>query len=233
MNITETFNQLFQIQDLTGTFSVADVTISLILSFMLGALITLLYKKTHKGTSYTQSYAQTLVITSMVISLIMLIVGSNIARAFSLVGALSIIRFRNAIKETRDVGFIFFVMAIGMAVGTKFYLLAVIATAVISLAILMMYKFDWYSRPTISQILKIQVKDNVNFDKLFDDIFLKYTSMSDLISVDSIKGGTATELVYNVQIKKNINKQEFISNIKKLNDGLTVNLLAGYNAVDL
>jgi len=67
-------------------------------------------------------------------------------RVFSMVGALSIIRFRNAVKETRDVGFIFFTMAIGMAVGTKFYLLAVAGAVVISLMIVVMMRLDWFSR---------------------------------------------------------------------------------------
>jgi uncharacterized membrane protein YhiD involved in acid resistance len=87
----------------------------------------------------------------MVVALVMLIVGSNIARAFSLVGALSIIRFRNAVKESRDVGFIFLTMAIGMAVGTRFYLLAGIAAAVISLVILVMTRFNWLAREIASQ----------------------------------------------------------------------------------
>jgi len=225
--------QWLKVQDLTGTFSLADIAVSLVLSFILSALIGLLYKKTHKGTSYTQSYVQTLVITCMVITIIMLVVGSNIARAFSLVGALSIIRFRNAIKETRDVGFIFFTMAIGMAIGTKFYLLAIVATVVIGLVILIMSKFNWYARPISSQILKIQLPNDINFDKLFDNIFVKYTEISDLISVDSFRGGSLTELVYNIQLKKRADKQEFISAIKKLNNNLAVSLLTGYNAVDL
>lgn len=229
----EALQQLLQIQDLTGTFSVTDVALGLTLSFILSALIGLLYQKTHKGTSYTQSYVHTLVITCMVVTIIMLIVGSNIARAFTLVGALSIIRFRNAIKETRDVGFIFFTMAIGMATGTKFYLLAIIATTVISLAILIMSRFNWYARPAVSQILKIQLKNDVNFEKLFDNLFVRFTDMSDLISVDTVRAGSLTELVYNIQLKKKTNKQEFISDVKKLNDNQTVNLLTGYNAVDL
>ena len=81
----------------------------------------------------------------MVVSIIMLIVGANIARAFSLVGALSIIRFRNAIKETRDVGFVFFAMAIGMATGTKFYLLAIVAAVIISLVILLLTELVYSS----------------------------------------------------------------------------------------
>ena len=94
-------------EDLTGTFSVADITMAMVLSFVLCAIVGLTYRMTHRGISYSQSYVQTLVLMGMVVSLVMLIVGSNIARAFALVGALSIIRFRNAIKETRDVGFIF------------------------------------------------------------------------------------------------------------------------------
>lgn len=229
----EQLEQLLQIQDLTGTFSIADLTIGLLLSFVLSASVGFLYQKTHKGTSYTQSYVQTLVITCMVVTIIMLIVGSNIARAFTLVGALSIIRFRNAIKETRDVGFIFFTMAIGMATGTKFYGLAVIATVIISLVILLMTRLDWFARPSTSQILKIQIGDDVDFDKLFDSVFVKYADMSDLISVDSVRAGSLTELVYNIRLKKRANIQNFISAVKQLNGNLTVNLLTGYNAVDL
>ena len=92
----------FNVQDLSGTFSVGDIAIALSLSFVLSAMIGWVYRMTHRNISYSQSYVQTLVILGMIISLIMLVVGSNIARAFALVGALSVIRFRNAIKETRD-----------------------------------------------------------------------------------------------------------------------------------
>ena len=91
----------------------------------------------------------------MLISLIMLVVGSNIARAFALVGALSVVRFRNAIKETRDVGFIFLVMAIGMAAGTRFFLLAVVATVAICLVIVVMYRFNWFASTCSGQVVKV------------------------------------------------------------------------------
>jgi len=232
-NLNETLQNLFNIQDLTGTFSVTDVVLGLTLSFVLTAIIGKIYQKTHKGTSYTQSYVHTLILMGMIVTVIMLIVGSNIARAFSLVGALSIIRFRNAVKETRDVGFIFFAMAIGMAMGTKFYLLGVIATMLIGLVIVIMYKFNWYARPTVSQILKIRLNNDVDFETLFDDTFVKFTDSSDLISVDSVRSGMLTELVYTVTLKKKVKKQEFISAVKKLNGNLDVSLLTGYNSTDL
>ncbi|MCL4268746.1 MAG: DUF4956 domain-containing protein, partial [Anaerolineales bacterium] len=155
------------------------------------------------------------------------------ARAFSLVGALSIIRFRNAVKETRDVGFIFFTMAIGMAVGTKFYLLAVAGAVVISLMILVMMRFDWFARDMASQILRVQVPNGVPFDTLFDAPFVKYTHTSELISVDTIQSGTLTELTYSIGLKKSNRVQEFIAELRRLNGNNKVTLIAGYNSTDL
>ncbi len=225
--------QQLSFQDLSGTFTVADVVIAIILSFILTAIIAYVYQKTHKGTSYTQSFVHTLILMGMVVSLIMLIVGSNIARAFSLVGALSIIRFRNAVKETRDVGFIFFAMAIGMATGTRFYLLAIIATMIISLIILMMSKFNWYAQTARNQVLKIHIANNQDFDSIFDASFVKFTDLAELISIDSVRSGMLTELVYSISLKKNVKTQEFLATIKNLNGNQKVSLITGYNTTDL
>jgi uncharacterized membrane protein YhiD involved in acid resistance len=224
---------IFNFQDLTGVFSVTDVVISLLLSFVLCAMIGWVYQITHRGTSYTQSYVHTLVLNGMIVAIVMLIIGSNIARAFALVGALSIIRFRNAVKETRDVGFIFFTMAIGMAIGTKFYLLAVIAAILISLVILVMTRFNWYARRVVNQILKIQVPNDAPFDTLFDTLFVQFTSSSELISVDSVHSGMLTELTYSIGIKKQNKIQEFLTEIKRINGNNRVTLIAGYNNTDL
>jgi len=219
--------------DLTGVFSVTDVIIALLLSFVLCSAIGWVYQITHRGASYTQSFVHTLVLNGMIVSVVMLVIGSNIARAFALVGSLSIIRFRNAVKETRDVGFIFFTMAIGMAIGTKFYLLAVIAAVVISLIILIMTRFNWFARRAVSQILKVQVSNDAAYDTLFDRIFLEYTSTSELISVDTVHRGMLTELTYSVGLKRQGKIQEFLSEIRKLNGNNQVTLIAGYNSTDL
>lgn len=224
---------IFNFQDLSGEFSVLDIVIVMTLSFVLSAFIGWVYKITHRGTSYTQSFVFTLVINGMVVALVMMIVGSNIARAFSLVGALSIIRFRNAVKETRDVGFIFFVMAIGMAIGTKFYLLAVAGAVVISLMIVIMMRFDWFARDMASQILRIQVPSSLPFDALFDKPFVKYTHTSELISVDTIQNGAMTELTYSIGLRKSNRVNDFLSELRGLNGGNKITLIAGYNSTDL
>ena len=224
---------LFQFEDLTGTFTVADVVLSVTLSFVLTAIVGWTYMRTHKGASYTQSYVQTLVLMGMVVSMIMLVVGSNIARAFSLVGALSIIRFRNAIKETRDVGFVFFAMAIGMATGTRFYLLAVIATIVISAVVFVMTRFDWYARSVVSQILKIQLPNDTPFEELLDPVLIHFTDASELVSVDSVRGGLLTEVVYAVTLKRSVSRQQLLDEMRRINQNQRVTLLTGYGSADL
>lgn len=222
-----------EIQDLTSEFTVIDVVMVLALSFALSAFIGWIYKITHRGTSYTQSFVFTLVLNGMVVAVVMMIVGSNIARAFSLVGALSIIRFRNAVKETRDVGFIFFTMATGMAVGTRFYTLAAIATVVISLAILLMIRLNWYGREMSSQILRIQVPNSTPFDTLFDRVFLKYTHSSELIAADSVHNGMLTELTYSIGLRHANQVQQFLAEVQNLSGNNKVTLIAGYNGTDL
>ena len=229
----EALSALLSFEDLTGTFSITDVVLAITLSFVLTSFIGWVYKITHKGASYTQSYVHTLVLMGMVVAVVMLIVGSNIARAFSLVGALSIIRFRNAVKETRDVGFIFFAMAIGMVTGTRFYALAVIATVIIALLILIMNRLDFYKKDISSKILKVQVSNKMDYEGKFDKAFGKYTNISDLISIDSVRGGMLTELIYSVDLKKRASTKDFLADVKKVNGNHKVTLITGYNTTDL
>jgi uncharacterized membrane protein YhiD involved in acid resistance len=224
---------ILSITDLTSEFTIMDMVLVMALSFVLSAFIGWIYKTTHRGTSYTQSFVFTLVLNGIVVALVMLIIGSDIARAFSLVGALSIIRFRNAVKETRDVGFIFFTMAIGMAVGTRFYLLAVAGTVFVSLVILLMTRNNWFARDMTSHVLHIEVPYGVRFENLFDKALAKYTSSSELISADSVQSGMLTELTYSVGLKKASQVQELLTEIGSLNGNNRVTLVAGYSGTDL
>jgi hypothetical protein len=221
------------VQDLTGTFSVTDIVIALSLSFVLSTIIGLVYRATHRNVSYSQSYVQTLVILGMLISLIMLVVGSNIARAFALVGALSVVRFRNAIKETRDVGFIFLVMAIGMAAGTRFYTLAAVATAAICLVIWAMYRFNWFRLSVQRQVVKVQVPPEGDYTAAISDVLIRHTTEFELVSLESIRGGALTELMYTVRLKKGSEPGDLITALGALTAGQRVTVLTGYDQTDL
>ena len=220
-------------QDATDVFSVADIVLVTVLSFLLALVIARVYQLTYKGVSYTQSYVHTLIMMAMIVAIIMLVIGSNIARAFSLVGALSIVRFRNAVKDTRDVGYIFFAMAIGMACGTRFYLLAVIATLIICFILWGMSTLNMFAREMREQILKIRLPGDMRYERLFDAVFNRYLNRFSLIAIETVQAGTLTELVYGVELKKQSDAQAFMNDLRQLNDNNKVALITGYNEVDL
>lgn len=202
----------------TNVFNTVDVLIILVLSTILCFIAALTYKYTHEGISYSSSFVHTTVIFGVLVSAIMLIIGSNIARAFTLVGALSIIRFRNAIKDTRDVGFIFFMMTIGMAVGTRFYGLAIILTLFVCLLIIGMKWFNFASKKKHDELLKIVTSATVDHEKEFDKVLNKYLDHWNMINVENIAGTEMNELTYMVRFKKELitKKAEFIREIKNL-----------------
>jgi len=169
----------------------------------------------------------------MIISLIMLVVGSNIARAFALVGALSVVRFRNAIKETRDVGFIFLVMAIGMATGTRFYLLAIAATVAICLVIVIMYRFNWFALDVQRQVVKVQVPPDDDRTAQIQDVLIRFTTEFELVSTESVRAGALTELFYTVRLKKGVEPSELVAGLRDVNSGQRVTVLTGYDQTDL
>lgn len=223
----------FDLQDLSGTFSTFDIIVSLSLAFVLSAVIGWVYRYTHKNVSYSQSYVQTLVMVGMIISLIMLVVGSNIARAFALVGALSVVRFRNAIKETRDVGFIFLVMAIGMTTGTRFYVLAIAATVAICLVLLIMNKFNWFKLDVQRQVVKVQVPPEPEYDALVEDVLIRYCAEFELVSTESVRSGALNELYYTAQLRKGKKSSELIAALSAVNTGQRVTVLTGYDQTDI
>ncbi len=221
------------LQDTTEVFTVQDVLLTIVLSFVLALAIGWVYRDTHRGVAYSQSYVQTLVLMAMVVGIIMLVIGSNIARAFTLVGALSIVRFRNAIKETRDVGYIFFAMAIGMAAGTRFYLLAVIATVVISALLWAMDRYNFFAKDASVQLLKVRLPSDLPYAALFESVFGRYLVRYDLVAMETVQAGTLTELVYSVEIKRGADAQAFLRELAALNDNNKVVLVTGQQEVDL
>jgi uncharacterized membrane protein YhiD involved in acid resistance len=221
------------LQELSGTFSVADVVLAMVLSFVLSTLIGYVYRYTHRNVSYSQSYVQTLVIVGMIVALIMLIVGSNLARAFSLVGALSVVRFRNAVKETRDVGFIFLAMAVGMACGARFYSLAAVGAVVICVVTVVMFKFNWFALNVQRQVVKVQVPTGEDYLPAIRDVLIKHTTEFELVSTETIRGGALSEVFYTVRMKSGTEPNVLVSALQERTSGQRVTVLTGYDQTDL
>ncbi|MFP7365288.1 DUF4956 domain-containing protein [Corynebacterium callunae] len=237
--MTTDLASIFDFQDLSGTFSVIDVLITLVLSFVLTSIVGVVYQKTHRHISYSQSFVQTLVLVGMVIAIIMLVVGSNIARAFALVGALSVIRFRNAVKETRDVGFLFLAMAIGMTCGTRFYVLAIAATVVVCAVLLIMYRFDWFKANIQRQIIKVQVPadgladSGKSYAEEVEMILAEHCTSFELVSAESVRGGALTEFFYTAQMRNTVKPHELVDKLRDVNFGQKAAVLTGHDQTDV
>jgi hypothetical protein len=230
--MNELFRQL-EIGDISGNVSLVDAACVLLLSFALTLTIGWVYRTTHRGVSYSQSYVHTLVILGTVVSLIMLVIGSSIARAFTLVGALSIIRFRNAMKESRDVGFVFMAMAIGMAAGTRFYLLAVTATLILCAIILALYKLNIFSKDARERILRVQLPIQVNHESALEEPLRRHLDEHHLIALETVRAGTINEAVYSVVLKRKTSTHDLLDSIRSRNENHKVSLVLGHQEVDL
>jgi len=216
-----------------GWFGLLSIAAVLLVSFVLALVIGKIYQLTHKGISYSQSNVQTYVLMCIVVAVIMLVIGSNIARAFSLVGALSIVRFRNAVKESRDVGFVFWSMAIGMAVGTQFYFVAVFATVVIGTFVLVMHYFNFFARTVRERILLVEVAEGTNHDELFGELFRSQFAEHFLISMESLPDAGTVQLVYSVTIPGRFESGAMLQKIRALTGNKKVSLIEGHQQMDL
>jgi uncharacterized membrane protein YhiD involved in acid resistance len=229
-DLTDTFQGLL---DLSAAIPPIQIAVGLALSLALALAIATTYRITHRGVSYSQTYAHTLVIMCLVITVIMMIVGSSIARAFSLVGAMSIIRFRNAVKETKDIGFIFLVMAIGMACGARFYTLAAIATFLLCIVILVLFRANMFGKAQSSRILCVRLPADRDHVDALAPVFSRYLEDSNLLSMESVGGGSLQELVYSVVLKRNAEPRRLLETLRDVNENQKVSLVLGQQEVDL
>ena len=134
------------------------IVLSLLLAFVLGQVLAWVYYITHSGLSYSRSYVQSLILITVVVSMVMTVIGNNIITAVGLMGALAIVRFRNVIKDTRDIVFIFCALVVGMAAGSHRYLTAILGTVVLSLIVIYLFFTDFGSHEPHNGFLRFSLR---------------------------------------------------------------------------
>ena len=146
-----TFNDIFKSSFLSSVTSVSvpDMAISLGLAFVLGLFIYLIYKKSYQGVMYSSSFGTTLVALTMITNLVILAITSNVILSLGMVGALSIVRFRTAIKEPLDIAFLFWAIAAGIVLAAGMIPLALIGSGIIGGVILLFVNKKQHFTPYI------------------------------------------------------------------------------------
>lgn len=209
----------------------AEALINLLAALFCGILIGFTYKGTYKGVNYSSNYVIAIIMLTMITSLVIMVIGNNLARAFGLVGAMSIIRFRTAVKDTQDIMFIFFALAIGLACGANMYLIAVIGTFFIGATVWIAVEVNAENQRVREYLLQIYAVNQPQENGEMQRILEKFCRKSKLINVKAIgeEERKVMEFSYYVQFRRTAKSAEMIAELNAIPGVTKVNLFFDEN----
>lgn len=209
--------------------SARDAAVRLVAAVVLGWAVAWIYRRTRPAGRATGSLPGTLVLLSVLIAIVTQVVGTNAARAFSLVGALSIVRFRTVVQDTQDTAFVIFAVVMGMAVGAEDVWISLIGLVVVGGAAFLMRTKDEVSTPESEYALSLRVGLGHEVDTLLKDPFAAHVGRHRLVSMETARQGTAVEVSYVLSFRqggspeglvKALNRIEGVQNVQlKIRDG--------------
>jgi uncharacterized membrane protein YhiD involved in acid resistance len=182
--------------------SVSLLALRLGVAFALGCVVAGVYRLTRRPTPDAASLVPTLVLLTVLIAMVTLVIGNNVARAFSLVGALAIVRFRTVVEDTRDTAFVIFAVAVGMAVGSGSLTVPLAGIPFAAVAAFLFRPRETASlRAPLDFILTVRVGVGHNPQELLHQVFGKHLEQSRLTAMATARGGAAIELTYAVRLR--------------------------------
>lgn len=208
-----------------------DIVINMGLAFLLGMLISFVYKITHKGLSYSQSFMLTTVFVTIIVAMVMMVIGNNIARAFALVGALSIIRFRTVVKDTKDTAFIFLALAAGMAAGTGNYFLAMVGTIIVLVVAAILDVTNYGSLNKTEFILKMRIA-KTSEDPAYSQVVNEFAKTSNILHVEASGDGESSRLSFDIIMRKDAEPRDFVQRLREVEGVSEIILVASKNDID-
>jgi hypothetical protein len=209
------------------------VVLNLAVAFVLALAIAWVYKRTHRGLSYSQSFVFTLIILTVLIAATMMIVGSNVVRAFTLLGAFTIIRFRTAIKDTRDIAFIFWALITGLAIGTNNYLIAALLTVSLGLIVMFLTRVNFGSFHSFDYILNFLMPSGEQVEESgMQGVFTRYLTTATLLNVASREQGRKLEYTYSVKFGNEKEIPQFMQDANAVSGLERVNLITAKEDIE-
>lgn len=196
------------------SIAIEQLVANLIMAFLCGFIISIIYRWTYRGPHYSTSYVHAIIVLSMVTALVIMVIGNNLARAFGLVGAMSIIRFRTAVKDTQDIVIIFFALAAGMAAGVGLKALALLGTILIGGVIVFLYKIN-YAKPHKREILLQFTGKITNGEHPYLDVIDKYCRSSRMINTQAIGNKGLYEISFHVKLKDDGKRMDFMKEMNR------------------
>ncbi|MBQ6502847.1 MAG: DUF4956 domain-containing protein [Flexilinea sp.] len=217
-----TFNDIFKSSflDNVTSVSVLDMVLTMVLAFCLGMFIFLIYKKTYSGVMYSSSFGVTLVALTMITSLVILAVTSNVVLSLGMVGALSIVRFRTAIKEPLDIAFLFWAIAVGIVLAAGMIPLAVFGSVVIGIILLVFANRKDSSNP---YIVVLNCADHASETKALE--YLQSNTKKCIVKSKTARQGNVE---VNMEVRLKDDNTDFINTLSEI-AGVSSAVLVSYN----
>lgn len=200
-----------------SSVSVYQVVLAMLVALVLGMFMYVMYKKTYSGVVYSKSFNQTLVLLSVIVTMVMTIIGGNLALSLGMVGSLSIIRFRTAIKEPKDMAYLFWAIAIGLSCGAEMYVVAVVGSIVIAV-MLFIFKRDIYDGNTYLVVVRGNKLDSDAIEKLIGANTRKWKVRMQNAT------GEHEEITYEADLKKN-NVSDLAKSLRAIDGTEAVNVV--------
>ena len=217
-----TFNDIFKssfLENVTAV-SLTDMALALVLSFGLGMFIYFVYRKTYAGVMFSQAFGGSLIAMTMITTMVILAVTSNVVLSLGMVGALSIVRFRTAIKEPMDIAFLFWAIAGGIVLAAGMIPLAIFGSVIIGVIMIVFCNRKSTRKPYIAVI---SCADAQTEHAVTD--YLKAHAEKAVVKSKSAQNGSI-ELSYEVTLKKD--NTDFITELSEM-DGVSSAVLVSYN----
>ena len=170
----------------------------------------------------SQSFAVTLAILPAVVQVVIMLVNGNIGAGVAVAGAFGLVRFRSAPGTAREIGVLFLAMAIGLATGMGYLLLAALAFVLIAAALLGLTAAGFGRSGPAERILKITIPENLDYEGLFDDILQEYTRAYSLLKVKTASMGTLYELEYRIVLREEHIPKAFLDALRCRNGNLNI-----------
>ncbi len=203
--------------------NVLMVLVAMVTATILSLIITKVYQITFSGERYSQSFVHTIIMMSVIVSVVMNVISDNAGVAFGLFVIFSLIRFRSAVTNAKDIAYIFFGLCVGMTCGLYQFDLAIVLTLFASLIFYLLYKMQ-YGKGKDTQVLKVTVPENLNHDQMLDDIFTRYTESHALRQVETTNLGTMILYTYSIRAKNEVHDKDLLDEIREKNANLKVSL---------
>ena len=216
MSVVDTIKKSV-LENFAGKISVGSMLLSLIVAFIIGMFIVYVYRKTYTGVVYSKAYSLCIIMLAMVTAMIIRTISSNISLSLGMVGALSIVRFRTAIKEPRDLLFLFWSISNGIIIGAGVYSLVFVMSLILTIGLLL---FDLIPANKIPYLLVVNTSNNNVTDKI-ENLFAENNVKYKIKSRNVTKGNT--DIVYELHCK---DSKDLFNSISKINGINSFNLLS-------